>query len=174
MSVVKDAYENARFLCDQYYLASPDLIINETQHKRTFGRVHLINWFQCMFFIYRVRRRGVHKHSLRAVAFVSHVIRIVQELDESCNGVPRFAGLLSSHHRDDCQRQGGHMFEGIDCLLALKMDLIIFYLPHCCVCTHWHRDCSCSSKYLTLHQLVFVHFPAYELVSLICLCLDET
>ncbi|XP_019878020.2 pyruvate dehydrogenase (acetyl-transferring) kinase, mitochondrial [Aethina tumida] len=34
VSVVKDAYENARFLCDQYYLASPDLIINETQHKQ--------------------------------------------------------------------------------------------------------------------------------------------
>ncbi|CAH2007789.1 unnamed protein product [Acanthoscelides obtectus] len=28
ISVIKDAYENARFLCDQYYLASPDLIID--------------------------------------------------------------------------------------------------------------------------------------------------
>lgn len=25
VSVVKDAYENARFLCDRYYLASPEL-----------------------------------------------------------------------------------------------------------------------------------------------------
>ncbi|XP_017781647.1 PREDICTED: pyruvate dehydrogenase (acetyl-transferring) kinase, mitochondrial [Nicrophorus vespilloides] len=33
VSVIKDAYENARFLCDQYYLASPDLIINESQHN---------------------------------------------------------------------------------------------------------------------------------------------
>ncbi|XP_012274136.1 pyruvate dehydrogenase (acetyl-transferring) kinase, mitochondrial isoform X2 [Orussus abietinus] len=30
-AVVKDAYENARFLCDQYYLASPELRI--TQHN---------------------------------------------------------------------------------------------------------------------------------------------
>ena len=29
MGVVQDAYENARFLCDQYYLASPDLIVKE-------------------------------------------------------------------------------------------------------------------------------------------------
>lgn len=29
VGVVKDAYENARFLCDQYYLASPDLIVKE-------------------------------------------------------------------------------------------------------------------------------------------------
>lgn len=27
ISVVKDAYENARFLCDQYYLTSPELEI---------------------------------------------------------------------------------------------------------------------------------------------------
>lgn len=25
VGVVKDAYENARFLCDRYYMASPDL-----------------------------------------------------------------------------------------------------------------------------------------------------
>lgn len=25
VAVVKDAYENARFLCDRYYLASPEL-----------------------------------------------------------------------------------------------------------------------------------------------------
>lgn len=28
-SVVRDAYENARFLCDQYYLASPELELVE-------------------------------------------------------------------------------------------------------------------------------------------------
>ncbi|XP_018562888.1 pyruvate dehydrogenase (acetyl-transferring) kinase, mitochondrial isoform X2 [Anoplophora glabripennis] len=34
VSVIKDAYENARFLCDQYYLASPDLIIDVSQHNQ--------------------------------------------------------------------------------------------------------------------------------------------
>lgn len=28
-SVVLDAYENAKFLCDQYYLASPDVQVHE-------------------------------------------------------------------------------------------------------------------------------------------------
>lgn len=36
VSVIQDAYENARFLCDQYYLASPDLIINQGQHNGNF------------------------------------------------------------------------------------------------------------------------------------------
>ena len=33
ISVVKDAYENARFLCDQYYMASPDLVVKQCNGK---------------------------------------------------------------------------------------------------------------------------------------------
>lgn len=33
-SVVRDAFENAKFLCDQYYLASPDLDVVE--HNSTY------------------------------------------------------------------------------------------------------------------------------------------
>ncbi|KAK4884636.1 hypothetical protein RN001_000907 [Aquatica leii] len=29
VSVIQDAYENARFLCDQYYLASPELVVEQ-------------------------------------------------------------------------------------------------------------------------------------------------
>lgn len=36
VSVVRDAYENARFLCDQYYLASPELILNENNGEQFF------------------------------------------------------------------------------------------------------------------------------------------
>jgi pyruvate dehydrogenase kinase 2/3/4 len=32
--VVRDAYENAKFLCDQYYLASPDLEVKEHNSKK--------------------------------------------------------------------------------------------------------------------------------------------
>lgn len=33
MGVIKDAYENARFLCDQYYLASPELRVKQHNGK---------------------------------------------------------------------------------------------------------------------------------------------
>ena len=33
ISVVKDAYEKARLLCDQYYLASPELIVQQHNGK---------------------------------------------------------------------------------------------------------------------------------------------
>lgn len=33
IGVVKDAYENARFLCDQYYLASPELVVKQHNGK---------------------------------------------------------------------------------------------------------------------------------------------
>ena len=33
IKVVEDAYSNARFLCDQYYLASPQLVINHHNGK---------------------------------------------------------------------------------------------------------------------------------------------
>lgn len=33
IGVIKDAYENARFLCDQYYLASPELKVKQHNGK---------------------------------------------------------------------------------------------------------------------------------------------
>lgn len=41
VSVIKDAYENARFLCDQYYLASPDLIVEMAQHNGKYSNLFI-------------------------------------------------------------------------------------------------------------------------------------
>lgn len=42
VAVVKDAYENARFLCDQYYLASPELVVKEINGiMNTISTIHL-------------------------------------------------------------------------------------------------------------------------------------
>lgn len=42
--VVRDAYENARFLCDQYYLASPELEVIE--HN---GEFFLISYLRFIY-----------------------------------------------------------------------------------------------------------------------------
>lgn len=45
ISVVKDAYENARLLCDQYYLRSPELVIKEVNCKSgTYYTRSNFNW----------------------------------------------------------------------------------------------------------------------------------
>lgn len=52
VSVIKDAYENARFLCDQYYLASPELIIHEHQHNgkdNTLYLGHILKYYYLCF-----------------------------------------------------------------------------------------------------------------------------
>ncbi|XP_021920269.1 pyruvate dehydrogenase (acetyl-transferring) kinase, mitochondrial isoform X2 [Zootermopsis nevadensis] len=63
VGVVKDAYENARFLCDQYYLASPDLIVkehNELEHGVPIKIVYVPSHLYHMLF-------ELFKNSMRAV-----------------------------------------------------------------------------------------------------------
>lgn len=45
-SVVEDAYENAKFLCDQYYLASPELEIHEHNGNDLRFLWHYSIWFE--------------------------------------------------------------------------------------------------------------------------------
>lgn len=41
--VIEDAYANARFLCDQYYLASPELVVKYHNGKvNTFNLLYII------------------------------------------------------------------------------------------------------------------------------------
>lgn len=44
--VIEDAYANARFLCDQYYLASPELVLKYHNGKvKTFNLVIILIWY---------------------------------------------------------------------------------------------------------------------------------
>jgi len=63
VSVVRDAYENARFLCDQYYLASPELVIkshNAVNHGDPVQIVYVPSHLYHMIF-------ELCKNALRAV-----------------------------------------------------------------------------------------------------------
>lgn len=65
VSVIKDAYENARFLCDQYYLASPDLILEISRNKSSEDE-HITNIVYVPSHLYHMLFE-LFKNSMRAV-----------------------------------------------------------------------------------------------------------
>lgn len=64
--VLKDAFENAKFLCDQYYLASPDLVIEE--HNECDPRVPISvvyvpsHLYHMLFELFKNAMRAVVEH----------------------------------------------------------------------------------------------------------------
>lgn len=98
VSVIKDAYENARFLCDQYYLASPDLIINQAQHN-DLEKEQFINLVYVPSHLYHMLFE-LFKNSLRAV----------MEYHNSSTEFPPVSVTLSKGKEDICLKmsdQGG-------------------------------------------------------------------
>lgn len=65
-NVVKDAYENARFLCDQYYLASPPLEIVEYNDVSKDEPVSMIyvpsHLYHMLFELFKNSMRAVMEH----------------------------------------------------------------------------------------------------------------
>lgn len=66
-AVVEDAYENARFLCDQYYLASPNLIIEEHstvgEHGKNVNMVYVpSHLYHMLFELFKNAMRAVVEH----------------------------------------------------------------------------------------------------------------
>ncbi|KAK3929973.1 [Pyruvate dehydrogenase (acetyl-transferring)] kinase, mitochondrial [Frankliniella fusca] len=66
VGVVRDAYENARFICDQYYLASPDLIlkeINDVEHGAPIRIVYVpSHLYHMLFELFKNAMRAVMEH----------------------------------------------------------------------------------------------------------------
>lgn len=65
-SVVKDAYESARYLCDQYYLASPELKLTEhnSQDKNSPIRIVYVpsHLYHMLFELFKNSMRAVMEH----------------------------------------------------------------------------------------------------------------
>lgn len=47
--VIEDAYANARFLCDQYYLASPELVLKHHNGRLLLSNRHLLASYPDLF-----------------------------------------------------------------------------------------------------------------------------
>ncbi|XP_069692460.1 pyruvate dehydrogenase (acetyl-transferring) kinase, mitochondrial isoform X2 [Periplaneta americana] len=66
VGVVRDAYENARFLCDQYYLASPDLIVKEHNELEQGSPIRIVyvpsHLYHMLFELFKNSMRAVIEH----------------------------------------------------------------------------------------------------------------
>nr|CAG4645592.1 EOG090X07QN [Lynceus sp. MCZ IZ 141354] len=66
VSVIKDAYENARFLCDQYYLASPELLVREQNETEANVSIQIVyvpsHLYHILFELFKNAMRAVVEH----------------------------------------------------------------------------------------------------------------
>ncbi|XP_065370653.1 pyruvate dehydrogenase (acetyl-transferring) kinase, mitochondrial isoform X2 [Calliphora vicina] len=98
-AVVADAYENARFLCDQYYLTSPELEIVE--HDQVSGETLPIRTVYVPSHLYHMLFE-LFKNSMRAV--------VETHDNENCDKLPPIKVLIVRGKEDICVKisdQGG-------------------------------------------------------------------
>ncbi|XP_076241186.1 pyruvate dehydrogenase kinase [Calliopsis andreniformis] len=66
IGVVKDAYEKARLLCDQYYLASPELIVKQHNEFERCSEIRIVyvpsHLFHMLFELFKNSMRAVMEH----------------------------------------------------------------------------------------------------------------
>ncbi|BES97075.1 pyruvate dehydrogenase kinase [Nesidiocoris tenuis] len=98
VSVVQDAYENASFLCDRYYLASPDLHIIEMNKDDDTDSIR-INYvpshlYHMLFELFKNSMRAVMEH--HKDSFPPIEVSVVKGLEDICikisdrgGGIPR-------------------------------------------------------------------------------------
>lgn len=100
VSVVKDAYENARFLCDQYYLSSPEIIINEHNPSEQGLPIRTVyvpsHLYHMLFELFKNAMRAVVEHHCDddnvppiEVTIVSGREDICIKLSDRGGGIPR-------------------------------------------------------------------------------------
>lgn len=93
--MVTDAYENARFLCDQYYLVSPELEIEE--HNQIPGESLPIRTVYVPSHLYHMLFE-LFKNSMRAV--VEH------HDQDKCDKLPALKVLIVRGKEDICVKVG--------------------------------------------------------------------
>ncbi|XP_043288568.1 pyruvate dehydrogenase (acetyl-transferring) kinase, mitochondrial isoform X2 [Venturia canescens] len=100
IGVVKDAYENARFLCDQYYLASPELIVKQYNDLEAGNEIRIIyvpsHLYHMLFELFKNSMRAVMEHITDAESYPPIEVTIVRGKEDVCvkisdrgGGIPR-------------------------------------------------------------------------------------
>lgn len=100
VSVIKDAYENARFLCDQYYLASPDLEVTEHNALDKGNPIRTVyvpsHLYHMLFELFKNSMRAVMEHHGNSGELPKVKVIVVKGEEDICvkvsdrgGGIPR-------------------------------------------------------------------------------------
>ncbi|XP_011309225.1 pyruvate dehydrogenase (acetyl-transferring) kinase, mitochondrial [Fopius arisanus] len=100
IGVVKDAYENARFLCDQYYLASPELIVKQHNELDRGNEIRIVyvpsHLYHMLFELFKNSMRAVMEHHGSDADYPPVEVTLVRGKEDIClkmsdqgGGIPR-------------------------------------------------------------------------------------
>lgn len=89
ISVVKDAYENARFLCDQYYLACPELIVKQHNGCDRANEIKIVyvpsHLYHMLFELFKNSMRAVMEHhGTNADSYPAIEVIVVRGKEDIC------------------------------------------------------------------------------------------
>lgn len=111
VSVIKDAYENARFLCDQYYLASPDLLVSEHQHVGIFpglisknSDIRIVyvpsHLYHMLFELFKNSMRAVMEYHCSEDQYPPIQVTVVRGKEDICVKMSDRGGGIQRSHTD--------------------------------------------------------------------------
>ncbi|KAK0163640.1 hypothetical protein PV327_007303 [Microctonus hyperodae] len=100
ISVIKDAYENARFLCDQYYLASPELVVKSHNDVECGNEIKIVyvpsHLYHILFELFKNSMRAVMEYYGDSDTYPPVEVTIVRGKEDICvkmsdrgGGIPR-------------------------------------------------------------------------------------
>ncbi|XP_063228794.1 pyruvate dehydrogenase (acetyl-transferring) kinase, mitochondrial isoform X2 [Bacillus rossius redtenbacheri] len=106
LDVVQDAYENARFLCDQYYLSSPELVVQQhadgdsdpaSPIRIVYVPSHL---YHILFELFKNSMRAVMEYHSATEQYPAIEVRLVKGKEDICVKVSDRGGGIPRSHTD--------------------------------------------------------------------------
>ncbi|XP_068083693.1 pyruvate dehydrogenase (acetyl-transferring) kinase, mitochondrial [Anabrus simplex] len=105
IGVVQDAYENARFLCDQYYLASPELVVKSHNELEPNSPIRIVyvpsHLYHMLFELFKNSMRAVMEyHGSSCENYPPLEVTVVRGKEDICVKVSDRGGGIPRSHMD--------------------------------------------------------------------------
>ncbi|XP_043505765.1 pyruvate dehydrogenase (acetyl-transferring) kinase, mitochondrial isoform X2 [Polistes fuscatus] len=105
ISVIKDAYENAQFLCDQYYLASPALNVKQHNELERGNEIRIVyvpsHLYHMLFELFKNSMRAVMEyHGSESDNYYPIDVTVVRGKEDICVKISDRGGGIPRSHTD--------------------------------------------------------------------------